>query len=214
MGKHRDTVIAELRSLIVGGELKPGQIFSENEIAERFGVSRTPVREAIAILTRDRLLDQIPQVGVAVHAFDEDEVDDLLNTRRVLETHVAGRLAARPATANDVAVLTQLIEQMREAATAQNRKTFLEADARFHTEIARRAGYALAAEMLSTLGDKIRVVGLDALFRDDGMDAVLSEHQLILDAVAAHDGDTAEDAMGIHLDQTRRRLEQHRLASI
>lgn len=200
--------------MIVGGELKPGHIFSENEIAERFGVSRTPVREAIAILTRDRLLDQIPQVGVAVHAFDEAEVEDLLNTRRVLETHVVRHLAARPATANDIAVLTQLIEQMREAATAKNRRTFLEADARFHTEIAQLAGYALAAEMLSTLSDKIRVVGLDAILRDDGMDAVLSEHQLILDAITAHDGDAAEEAMGAHLDQTRRRLEQHRLASI
>jgi GntR family transcriptional regulator, rspAB operon transcriptional repressor len=213
MGRQRDTVIAALRSLVVEGELKPGVIFSENEMAERFGVSRTPVREAVAMLTLEGLLDQIPQVGVAVHVFDEKEIDDLLKTRDIFEPHIVARLAELPATAEDIEVLKTLMDEMRTAADAGDRRRFLRVDALFHTEIARRAGYALAAEILRKLSNKIRVVGLSALFRDDGMDTVLAEHQPVLDAIEAHDGERASTAMGQHLDATRRRLEQSRLAS-
>jgi len=211
MGRHREAVVTSLRSMIVGGELKPGEIFSEKEIAERFDVSRTPVREAVAILVREDLLDQIPQVGVTVHVFSEEEIDDLLNTRHMIETHVTARLADRPATSEDLEALADLMETMRAAATARDRLGFLEADAAFHAEIARRAGFALAAQLIGALSDKIRVVGLDALHRDDGMDQVLAEHQAILDAIATHDSVGASKAMDAHLQKTRNRLEQSRL---
>lgn len=208
MGKHRDIAVASLRSLVVSGEIERGRTFSETEIADRFGVSRTPVREAVAILVREGLLDQIPQVGVTVHVFSEDEIHDILNTREMMETHVTGRLAELPASAEDVAALTRLMEEMDQAAGLGDRRAFLEADAKFHTEIARRAHFSLAAEMLENISDKIRIVGLDALFREDGMRIVLAEHQAILDAIRVHNDAAASEAMKVHLDMTRQRLEQ------
>jgi DNA-binding GntR family transcriptional regulator len=194
--------------MIVRGEIEMHRTFSENEIAEQFEFSRTPVREAVAILVREGLLDQIPQVGIKVHDFSEDEINDLLDTRQMIETQIAGRFADRPPKQEDITVLRKLIEEMQQAANQNDRQQFLESDARFHTEIAQRARFSLAAEVLERISDKIRIVGLRALFRHDGMDDVLAEHQAIVEALDRHDHDAALKAMDEHLARTRRRLEE------
>lgn len=211
MGKRRDEIVAGLRMLVVSGELEPGNIFSENEIADRFNVSRTPVREAVAILAREGLLDQIPQVGVAVHVFSEEEIDDLLNTRHMIETHVAARLAERPPQTDDVTVLRALVDEMGRAAESSDRVVFLQSDAEFHREIAKRAGFALAADVISSVGDKIRVVGLKALYRPGGMEDVIREHSAVVDAIAVHDAHGAAAAMADHLRLTRDRLDRSQI---
>ncbi len=211
MGSYRDTAISALRSMIVRGELESGHIFSENELAAQFEFSRTPVREAVTMLVGQGLLDQIPQVGIKVHEFSEAEIQDLLETREILETNICARFADKPPTAEDIEALRALTDRMEEAAKEGDRCGFLEADASFHTEIAERALFLLAAEQLERISDKIRIVGLSALFRRDGMDDVLAEHRAIVDALEAHDSEGASRAMGDHLTQTRRRLEENRL---
>lgn len=211
MGSYRDTAISTLRSMIVRGELEPGRTFSENELAVQFEFSRTPVREAVAMLVGQGLLDQIPQVGIRVHEFSEAEIQDLLETRGILETNICARFADKPPAAKDIEALRTLTDEMEQAARADDRCDFLDADARFHTEIAERALFLLAAEQLERISDKIRIVGLSALFRRDGMDDVLAEHRAIVDALEAHDSEGASKAMEEHLAWTRRRLDENRL---
>jgi DNA-binding GntR family transcriptional regulator len=213
MGRQRDVIVDGLRKLLLAGEIEADTIFSENEIAARFGVSRTPAREAVAILAQEGLVDQIPQVGVTVHAFSQEEIDELLNTRQILETQIAARLANRPPSAEDVGELRRVHGEMEQAAEDGDKQRFLEADARFHMEIARRARYFLAAELLKGISDKIRIVGLTAIKRENGMDEVLDEHLAILDSIAVHDGEQASTAMDKHLAATGQRLAHTRLES-
>jgi DNA-binding GntR family transcriptional regulator len=213
MGRHRDAIVDGLRDLLLAGKIESGTIFSENEIAARFGVSRTPAREAVAILAQEGLVDQIPQVGVTVHAFSQEEIDELLSTRQILETQIAARLANRPPAAEDISELRRIHGEMEQAAKDGDKQGFLEADARFHMEIAHRARYFLAAELLKGISDKIRIVGLTAIKREDGMEEVLDEHRAVLEAIAVHDGEKASTAMDEHLEATGRRLARTRLES-
>lgn len=198
--------------MIVRGELESGRTFSENELAAQFEFSRTPVREAVAMLVGQGLLDQIPQVGIRVHEFSDAEIQDLLETREILETNICARFADKPPTAEDIEALRAFTAEMEKAAREGDRCGFLEADASFHTEIAERALFLLAAEQLERISDKIRIVGLSALFHQDGMGDVLAEHNAIVDALEAHDAEGAAKAMEEHLVQTRRRLDENRLA--
>ena len=87
------TALLELRELILGGELSPGQRLSELAVVERLGVSRTPVRAALARLQEEGLVEAIPSGGYAVRAFSEQEVNEAIELRGVLEG-LAARLAA------------------------------------------------------------------------------------------------------------------------
>jgi DNA-binding GntR family transcriptional regulator len=207
MGKQRDAVTSALRTMVVNGEFAQDRIFSQNELSAQFGVSRTPVREAIAILVQEGLLEQIPQVGIKVHVFTVAETADLLGTRSLLEAHMAEQLADLPPTTADIDALKGLLQEMRSAAKAGERPRFLKADASFHTEIARRAKSVLVAEMLERISDKIRVVGLSALLQPGSMSEVLAEHEAILSGIAKHDPSKASMAMKIHLQRTWKRLE-------
>jgi DNA-binding GntR family transcriptional regulator len=206
MGKQRDDVVTRLRELVVTGTFPPGEIFSENQLAEQFEVSRTPVREAVALLVRDRLLDQIPQVGITVHEMSDEELRDLLQTRELIETHVTARLALKPPLDEDCDALGVLLDKMRGAADVDDRAAFLAADATFHKEIAQRAGFSLAADLIAAMGDRIRLVGLRAVARDGGLRQVIDEHAAILGGIVAGDGQAAEKAMSKHLDCTMRRI--------
>jgi DNA-binding GntR family transcriptional regulator len=203
---QRDAVVTRLRSQIVAGRYKPGEMFSQNQIADEFGVSRTPVREAVALLVKEGLLDQIPQVGLSVHEFTNDELDDLIKTRHMIETHVVARLAGKPPSNDDVEALNRLMDDMRSSAGDADHAKFLEADAMFHSEIARRAHFFLAAEIVASMGDKIRLVGLKALSRPGGTTEVIAEHDAVLKAIVKRDPKGAALAMEEHLQRTTNRI--------
>lgn len=210
---QRDVAVKKLRALIVAGRYRPGEIFSQAGIAEDFRMSRTPVREAVAVLVREGLLDQIPQVGIAVHEFTRDELEDLIQTRHMIETHVAARLASLPPTDDDVAVLTTFMDRMRAAAADEDHVEFLKVDASFHAEIARRGGFFLAADLISSMGDKIRLVGLTALSRPGGIAEVIEEHSAIVEAIVDRSPERAASAMEAHLRQTMDRIRNEKLVS-
>lgn len=205
MGRQRDDVIARLREKLLRGDIRPGVTFSENELAEEFGTSRTPVREAVAILAHEGLLQQIPQVGVVVRELTPTEIEELVRVRIAVERLVAAAMCERRP-ADGLRRMGELLEGMHAAATRSDKVAFLDADAEFHCCAAESIGYTLSAGVLRSIRDRIRILGLGAIERDEHMRTVLEEHEAILVAIREGEPKLAAHAAEMHLTRTARRL--------
>ena len=221
-----DQVAEALVDLILAEGLTDGDSLpSTAELSERFGVSRTVVREAIAALAGRGVLSrsQGRECVVATPGTedltrllqfrirrDEVELHDILDTRLALET-MAARLAAQRATAQDKRVLAERLEEL---ATARNEPAFHQADILLHRGIAEASGNPLLVLILDTLVDFLRAVRLQATrnrkSRGESLEPVVEQHRRIVRAVTAGKAAAAEAAMREHIERTRFELDHPR----
>src|SRR4051794_7787252 len=139
----RDQAYAVLRAAIVGADLEPGRRLSENQLAELIGVSRTPVRDALARLRDERLVAIVPQLGTFVTFIDEDAVADAHFVREALEVG-AVRIAATRADAAAVAALEANLGRQEQAVAADDAERFAELDDDFHHQLCDLSGRSVA----------------------------------------------------------------------
>lgn len=183
---------------IVSLRMPPGLFLQEKRIADEFGVSRTPVREALLRLSEGGLVDIFPQSGTVVSRVPVSAIPEAVIVRKALEGTTA-EMAAQTATAADVARLDAIIARQRAHAAVGNASSFHEEDEAFHEAIAQISGYPGIWGILKTVKvqiDRARRLTLPALGR---MGNVVSEHMIIRDALAAHDAAAARKAMIHHL---------------
>ncbi len=183
---------------IVSLRMPPGLFLQEKRIADEFGVSRTPVREALLRLSEGGLVDIFPQSGTVVSRVPVSAIPEAVVVRKALEGTTA-EMAAQTATAADVARLDAIIARQRAHAAVGNASSFHEEDEAFHEAIAQISGYPGIWGILKTVKvqiDRARRLALPALGR---MGNVVSEHMIIRDALAAHDAAAARSAMIHHL---------------
>lgn len=202
-------VYRELHAAIVSMQLKPGTPLNEKALAERFGTSRTPIREALIRLVEDGLVNIYPQSGTFVAPIPTSLIPEAVVIRQALEGATVEKAAQR-ATAEDVARLDDILARQRFLAEREDLSAFHEADEAFHEAIADIAGcpgiwsYLKPAKVQI---DRARRMSLPALGR---VDHVISEHVVIRDAIAAHDVDAACRAMKVHLSAVIPDVEQLR----
>ncbi|MBX5141437.1 GntR family transcriptional regulator [Rhizobium lentis] len=183
---------------IVSLRMPPGLLLQEKRIAEDFGVSRTPVREALLRLSEGGLVDIYPQSGTVVSRVPVASIPEAVVVRKALEGTTV-ETAAETASAADIAHLDAIISRQRSHAAAGNASNFHEEDEAFHEAIAEIAGYPGIWAILKTVKvqiDRARRLALPALGR---MDNVVREHIVIRDALAVHDAAAARGAMIHHL---------------
>jgi len=193
------TVIHDaLRDEILAMRRKPGEALSEKEIAAHFGVSRTPVREAILKLVEERLVEIFPQSGTFIARIPVEELGEAMLVRAALEkTTVA--LAAHHHRQADLAALSDILDRQEMAAKAQDRDAFHDGDEAFHQAIALAAGYPNIWRLVTSVKyqvDRYRRLTLPAPGR---MVKVIAEHRAIYDAIAARNANGATEAMENHL---------------
>ena len=194
-------VSSALRRAIVSGLLQPGEALSETVLAQRFRVSRTPVREALKQLERERLVDIVPRVGTYVRKATGDEVLDALVVKEGLEGIAARLLASRP-DAPELAALAAVTEDLERAAAMGDLPRVVEANQRFHELIHRGSGSAKLRFHLELLLNEFRVpyqrlVSL-TISQPARLRRMLAEHRRIVAAIRAHDPEEAERAMRAH----------------
>jgi DNA-binding GntR family transcriptional regulator len=196
----RQSVYEALVELVVGGRLGPGEHLVETELARQLGVSRQPVREALHRLEAEGWVDLRPNQGAFVHVPTDQEVDELLDVRELLEVQTA-RLAARSARTAAVAQL-RVIWQKGEAAVASgDAERIVTANNEFHAELARLAGNAVLADLAGIVSRRVRwyyrqvapVRGHESW----------AEHLELIDAVEAGDQDGAAEVARRHTERTR-----------
>lgn len=194
----RDQAYAALRDAIVAARLEPGRRLSENQLAELIGVSRTPVRDALARLRDERLVAIVPQLGTFVTFIDQEAVADAHFVREALEVE-AVRIAAQKATAESVAALTANLDAQQRAVDADDAEAFARLDDDLHHLLCDLSGREVAWRLSErTRGqlDRVRLLSLpEAGYRGQ----MLAEHRAVVDAVAAHDADAAEAQLRHHL---------------
>lgn len=196
----RQSVYDTLIDLIVGGELPPGQHLVETDIARQLGVSRQPVREALHRMEAEGWVDLRPSQGAFVHIPTDQEVDELLDVRGLLEAETA-RLAARNAGPDGVARLRELCRAGLAAAQADDVRRAVAANNEFHAEVASVAENSVLADLVTTVSRRVRwYYRLVAPARGHGS---WSEHAELIDAIEAHDEERAQLLARKHTERTR-----------
>ncbi len=196
-------IYAELRDELVSLQRRPGEPISEAQIAVSYGLSRTPVREAILKLADEGLVDIFPQSGIFVSRIPLAALPQAIIIRKALEETTA-RLASECATASQVLNLHSILQRQREADAAGDRDAFHQADEAFHATIAEVAGYPgiwTLIQQVKVHVDRYRRLTLPQAGR---MTQVIAEHTPILRAIEAHDPSAARIAMESHLDRLLR----------
>lgn len=194
----RDQVYAALREAIVSAELVPGRKLSENELAERLGVSRTPVREALVRLRDERLVAIVPQLGTFVTLISDDGVADAAFVREALEC-AATRLAAARADDDGLADLRANLLAQERARDDDDTETFDQLDEALHHRLAELSGHEIAWSLARRANGHLDRVRRLSLPEPGYMGDMIGEHRDLVAAVAAGDGDLAEQRMRHHL---------------
>jgi len=222
-----DDAIDKIKRMIVEGELTPGsRLPSEKEFAERLGLSRNTMREAVKALEVIRVLDVRrgdgtyvtslePQLLMEAVSFvfdthDDDSLLEIFAVRRILESKATGMAASR-LTADDLVELDAEID----AITADTDvETLVAHDVRFHGRIAQLSGNAYLASLLDSLTTHtVRARVWRGITEGGAVDRTLAEHRAIRDALADGDVELAENLAGIHIAGVERWLRQARAAA-
>lgn len=193
----------DLRRMILEGELAPGSLVVEPKLAEQFGVSKTPVREALRLLTTEGLLAVLPKKGYLVATMSSQDVAEVLDLRMLLEPHSCSSAAAFADPAL-VRTLRDLLDRQREHAAAEPLKS-MEYAADFHRALAAGARNRRLSEVLARCFDETSRAYhvLPGLHGHLAADEELAEHEAVYAAVAAGDGAAAAEAMRAHLRSIR-----------
>ncbi|MFI8788933.1 GntR family transcriptional regulator [Streptomyces sp. NPDC055105] len=199
---YRERVAAALRAALIAGELRAGEVYSAPTLAVRFGVSATPVREAMLDLAKEGLVDAVPNKGFRVTAVSEKQLDEYKHIRSLIEIPTTAELA----TTADLAALEALRPVAREivdAAVAGDLIAYVEADIRFHLGLLALSGNEHLVEVVGDLRKRSRLYGLNALVEAGRLEASAEEHLEILDALVARDEEAVRAVMTRHLGHVR-----------
>ncbi|MEU9896244.1 GntR family transcriptional regulator [Streptomyces phaeochromogenes] len=199
---YRERVADALRAALIAGELRPGEVYSAPALAARFGVSATPVREAMLDLAKEGLVDTVPNKGFRVTAVSEKQLDEYTHIRSLIEIPTTVSLAA---TADPVALeaLRPAAQESVTAAATGDLIAHVEADMRFHLGLLALAGNEHLVEVVRDLRKRSRLYGLHALVKAGRLEASAAEHLDILDALIARDEEAVRAVMTRHLGHVR-----------
>jgi DNA-binding GntR family transcriptional regulator len=175
-----------------------GALLTESDIAADVGVSRTPVRAALLRLEAEGLVALYPKRGALVLPVSAQEVDDVIEARRLVETHTAARAWTRRAALADA--LEPLLEAMRSAHAQGDAAAFMLADRAFHSAGVDAAGNRILTELYQRLRDRQMRIGIASLrLAPERMTRALAEHAGLLAALRGDDGQRWTDLVSEHL---------------
>jgi DNA-binding GntR family transcriptional regulator len=193
----REQVLLELRRRIVDGEYGQGERLTETRLADDFGVSRNPVREALRVVEAEGFVQILPRRGAVVATLDETAVRDLFAVRQQLETLAAG-LAAERATAEDVAMLRRLVADANKATEAEDFDQVAELNSAFHRAVIEVSGNRWLHSISAALYHHVHwVFRVGAAQRAPHSS---EEHVRLLEAIAAGDAEAATTAAHLHVE--------------
>jgi DNA-binding GntR family transcriptional regulator len=197
----RDIVLDSLRDAIIGGTLTPGAHLKERELAEVMGISTTPIKEALRILSQEGWVETFPRKGTYVSEMVETSIEEMLMLKSNLEGLTA-RLAATKITDEELKELENQVELMEQLSKQKDTSRLAEENSLFHLMIRTSARNPFICQML------INVIAFDRAFRKRALqfsievEAGFCEHKKIFEAIKARDADLAEARMKTHIMRT------------
>ena len=193
-----EEVAEQLRQRIFRRELEPGSWIDELKIAEEFGISRTPLREALKVLAAEGLVTMKVRRGAYVTEMSEKDLRDVYHLLSLLESDAAGVVAER-ATPEQQQTLRDLHAELESA--AGNREAFFSVNERFHMALLDMANNRWRSQMVADLRKVMKLNRHNSLFKQGRIEDSLSEHRAILDAMLSRDPEGTRRAMQAHFAQ-------------
>ncbi|WP_239153984.1 GntR family transcriptional regulator [Amycolatopsis sp. FDAARGOS 1241] len=199
----RDQITQTLRAAVISGELRPGVVYSAPSLATQFGVSATPVREAMLDLVKEGLIDTVRNKGFRVTEPSEKDLDDLSELRALIEVPTIRHLASTGVEPAVIAELRPLAAGIERAAADGDLIAHVATDMQFHLRLLEQAGNPHLVETVRSLRSRSRIYGLRGLAERDELVPSSHEHAVLLDLIEARDADGAEDLMRRHIRHVR-----------
>lgn len=194
-----ETLRRELEEAIVNGALQPGARLEENDIARRYGVSRTPVREAFRLLGADGLVELKSRQGVVVRKISIGTLLEMFQVMAELEG-LCARLAARRIAAAQLRELEAIHERLAGAGREEDVERFYAVNQEFHELIYDAARNGFLAEQVRQLRNRVAPFRRRVTYKPHRLDKTLVEHEAVLAAIRAHDADRAHRVMRDHVN--------------
>ncbi|KKI22375.1 MULTISPECIES: GntR family transcriptional regulator [unclassified Leucobacter] len=199
----RETVLDQLRTAIITGELAEGSLVSAPTLGQALGVSATPVREAMMDLAREGLVETIKNKGFRVTAMSQSDLDDLAEIRLLVEPpSMHGVVGNVPEAAYEE--LTRLADSCRRAAEREDLVEYLRDDREFHALVLSFTGNPQLVSLATSLRVRTRMYGIATLARDGRLAESAGEHHRLIDLLRAGDGAAAERLMREHIGHARK----------
>jgi len=203
-----EQVLVQIQTSIIKGELPAGSKINEQALAEKYGISRGPTREALQLLERQRLVVRVPHIGARVAALAVEELNDLYELRSTLEV-MACELAAKRITEEQLNNLWQLLERQEAALNDGDSYFQQEGDVDFHYQIIRASGNRhLQETLIGGLYHLLRMYRYQCTNSSRRPVRAIAEHRRIVEAIAQRDAELAGLLMRRHIEQGRQNTEQ------
>ena len=195
----RDVVFSTLREAILKGELKPGERLMELQLAEKMGVSRTPIREAIRMLQQEGLAVTIPRRGAEVAAMTEKDMEDVLQVREALEI-LAVQLASEKITKEQIAELEERLKAFEQAVETAEVKQIAQSDIDFHDLIYTAAENPRLVVLLNNLREQIYRYRVEYLKDEKNYPRLIEEHRQIMQGLKERNEQYVVEMTKKHMD--------------
>jgi len=193
----RDLVYDELKQLILTGEMKPGTRLMEVDLADEMGVSRTPVREALRKLEKDKLIFIEPRKGVYVSDISVSDMMDVIEIRETLES-LAASLAAGKIEESDLKDLLEARRAYEKAVLEDDKAGLIESDTLFHKIIVEASGNSYLIGICNNIGELVQRFRSKYFHEFDRAEVVTAEHERIYKAISERDPEAAKKAAAYH----------------
>lgn len=187
----REKILENIRDAIIAGSLKAGSRVSEPELAERYGISRTPIREAFRQLESEGYLSVIPRRGAVVREFNQKDVEEFYAIKSILEGYAARR-ACEKLTEKELDRLQAINNRLSELASTNDIKTFFRVHSDFHDLFIKAADNDKLRDLITSLVTRFQRLRLMSLSMPNRMKISVQEHEKILEAFRKKDAGAAE----------------------
>ena len=201
----RDVVFNTLRQAILTGELKPGERLMEIHLADRLGVSRTPIREAIRKLELEGLVTMIPRRGAEVAQITEKSMKDVLEVRRALDA-LCAELACDRITDEELENLRLACDAFETAVKTKDAKKIAQADVALHDIIVRATGNQRLIKLVNNLSEQMYRYRFEYIKDSSQHQNLIDEHRIIYQSIVCKDKKTAADAARTHIDNQEKAI--------
>jgi len=187
----REKILENIRDAIIAGSLKAGSRVSEPELAERYGISRTPIREAFRQLESEGYLSVIPRRGAVVREFNQKDVEEFYAIKSILEGYAARR-ACEKLTEKELDRLQAINKRLSELAGSNDIKTFFRVHSDFHDLFIKAADNEKLRDLITSLVTRFQRLRLMSLSMPNRMKVSVQEHDKIIEAFRKKDASAAE----------------------
>ena len=200
-----EEVVTRLRDMIIDGTLATGTRINESELCLSLGVSRTPLREALRTLASEGLIELRPSRGAIVRRFGLDDVQQMLETVKVIECF-AGRVGVERASEEEIVAILDLHAEMEGRYAERDRLPYYKLNQSIHTAIVALAHNPSLAELHALMQGRLKRIRYVGNSGPEQWAAAMSEHAVMADALARRDGEALAAVLGEHMDNTLERV--------